>query len=168
MTLSNCNQNLSNKAKDTAKFASMQGTLIGKLLLEALGHDLGIRHEVKHLFLTKHTFAKYTELDEVYRKMLQFSIPGEERWDELFELLGQSSASLYSLASIAQQDLKGQMFIIFTKKVPTLQAVSIFLNYCNSQIDFVQELLKYILVSYDKIFCKYFYKYPSFRIRMVW
>ena len=57
--------------------------IIGKAFLEALEFDLAIKHEIKHIFINKQTFEKYIEVDEVYRKLINISIPSDERWDQL-------------------------------------------------------------------------------------
>ena len=74
-------------AKDNSKIAGIQGNIIGKAFLETLQFDLNIQHEIKHIFITKPTFSKYTEVDEIYRKLLKMSIPSKKRWDKLCELL---------------------------------------------------------------------------------
>jgi hypothetical protein len=81
------NQKLRTMAKDNSKFAGIQGSITGKGFLSTLQIDLNIRHEIKHIFITKTTFSKYTEMDEIYRKLLKISIPSKKRWDKLCELL---------------------------------------------------------------------------------
>lgn len=49
--------------------------------------DLIIKHEIKYIFINKTTFEKYMEVDEVYRKLLNLSIPGDERWDQLCDTI---------------------------------------------------------------------------------
>jgi hypothetical protein len=66
MTLSDYKKNISMVVKDNSKFSGIQGTIIGKSFLETLQLDLNIQHEIKYIFFTKTTFAKYTEMDEVY------------------------------------------------------------------------------------------------------
>ena len=55
--------------------------------MEGLQYDLFIQHEIHHLFLNKPTFQTYTEVDERFRNMVNFSIPSEEKWDKLLELI---------------------------------------------------------------------------------
>ena len=57
-----------------------------KDFLEALSHDIFIQHEVNHIFVVKPTFAKYTNVDEIYRKVIKLIILDEDRWDKLSEL----------------------------------------------------------------------------------
>jgi hypothetical protein len=71
ITLSDYKQKMSAVAKDSSKFAGIQGSITGKYFLETLQLDLSIQHEIKHIFITKPTFAKYTEMDEIYRKVTQ-------------------------------------------------------------------------------------------------
>jgi hypothetical protein len=62
-------------AKDGSKFKGIKGSIIGKEFLENLRLDLNIQQEIKYIFITKPTFAKYTEVDEVYQRLLKFNIP---------------------------------------------------------------------------------------------
>jgi hypothetical protein len=86
MTLSDYKQNISTMDKDSSKFLGIQGIIIGKAFLETLQPDLNIQHEVKYIFLTKSTFSKYTEMDEVYCQLLKVTILGTQRWDEMCNL----------------------------------------------------------------------------------
>jgi hypothetical protein len=74
-------------AKGNSKFVGIQGSITGKYFPETLQLDLNIQHEIKHIFITKPTFAKYTEIDEIYRKLLKISIPVKKRWEYLCTLL---------------------------------------------------------------------------------
>ena len=60
--------------------------MTGKAFLEALSHEIFIQHEVNHIFVVKPTFAKYTKVDEIYRKVIKLTTPDEDRWDKLSEL----------------------------------------------------------------------------------
>lgn len=55
--------------------------------MEALEFDLHIRDEIKHLFLVKPTFQKYTEVDETYREFVKMAISDEDKWDQLCQIL---------------------------------------------------------------------------------
>ena len=87
MTLSHYKQNIATMAKDSSKFSGIQGSIMGKVFLETLQPDLNIQHEIKYIFLTKPTFAKYIEMDEIYHWLLKVTIAGTQRWDELCELI---------------------------------------------------------------------------------
>jgi hypothetical protein len=76
MTLSDYKKNIYTIAKDSSKLSGIQGSITSKAFLEALKPDLNIQHEVKYIFLTKPTFAKYTEMDKVYCRLLKVTIPG--------------------------------------------------------------------------------------------
>jgi hypothetical protein len=52
-------------------------------MLKTLQLDLSIQHEIKNIFITKPTFPKYTEMDEIYRTLLKVSIPDKKRWEYL-------------------------------------------------------------------------------------
>jgi hypothetical protein len=73
--------------KDGSKFASIQGSITDKDFLETLQLDLSIQHEINHIFIKKQTFSKYTEMEEIYRKLLKVSIPSQKRWEDLCSLL---------------------------------------------------------------------------------
>jgi hypothetical protein len=66
ITLSYYKQKILTVAKDGSKFARIQGSITHKDFLETLQLDPSIQHEIKYIFITKPTFAKYTEMDEVY------------------------------------------------------------------------------------------------------
>ena len=55
--------------------------------MDTLQLDISIHHEIKHIFVIKPTFAKYTDMDEVYRRLLKVTVPGHIRWEELCDLL---------------------------------------------------------------------------------
>jgi hypothetical protein len=87
MTLPDYKKRLAEVSKDNSKFAGIQGTITGRSFMDALQLDIGIQHEIKHIFVTKPTFAKYTDMDEVYRRLLKVTVPGHIRWEELCDLL---------------------------------------------------------------------------------
>jgi hypothetical protein len=60
ITLPDYNHKLKIVAKDNSKFAGIQGSITGKDFLETLEFDLSIQREIKHIFITKPTFSKYT------------------------------------------------------------------------------------------------------------
>jgi hypothetical protein len=87
MTLSDYKQKITTVTKESSKFSGIQGNIIGKAFLETLQPDLNIQHKIKYIFLTKPTFAKYTDMDEIYRQLLKVTIPNTQIWDELCELI---------------------------------------------------------------------------------
>jgi hypothetical protein len=74
-------------SKDNSKFAGIQGSITGKSFMDALQLDISIQHEIKHIFVIKPTFSKYTDMDEVYQRLLKVTVPGHIRWEELCDLL---------------------------------------------------------------------------------
>jgi hypothetical protein len=87
MTLPNYKKRSADVFKDSSKFAGIQGSITGKAFLDALQWDISIQHEIQYIFLTKHTFAKYTKMDEVYRRLLKINVPSHLRWEELCDLI---------------------------------------------------------------------------------
>lgn len=87
ITLSDYKQKILAVANDGSKFAGIQGSIIGKAFLETLQLDMSIQHEIKYIFITKPTFAKYTKIDKTYRRLLKVSNPSQKRWEDLCALL---------------------------------------------------------------------------------
>jgi hypothetical protein len=87
MTLPDYKKRLDDVAKDNSKFAGIQGSIIGKAFLDDLQWDINIQHEIRYIFLTKPTFVKYTEMDEVYRRLLKVNVLNHLRWEELCDLI---------------------------------------------------------------------------------
>jgi hypothetical protein len=87
MTLPDYKRRLADVAKDNSKFAGIQGNITGKSFLDALQWDISIQHEIRYIFVTKPTFAKYTEMDKVYRRLLKVNVPSHLRWEELCDLI---------------------------------------------------------------------------------
>ena len=59
----------------------------GKVLYDGHENVFYIEHEVKNLFTSRPNFAKYTEDDEIYTKMIRVKLPGSEWWKKLTDLL---------------------------------------------------------------------------------
>jgi hypothetical protein len=87
VTLSDYKHKIATVAKDSSKFSRIQGNITGKAFLKTLQLDLNIQHEIKYNYITRPTFAKYTEMDEIYRRLLKVTIPSQERWEELCTLI---------------------------------------------------------------------------------
>jgi hypothetical protein len=52
-------------AKEQASSSGIKALPTGKVLYDTFENLFFLEHEVKHLFLTKPNFAKYTEADEI-------------------------------------------------------------------------------------------------------
>jgi hypothetical protein len=87
ITLLDYKQKILTVAKDGSKFTCIKGSITGKEFLETLILDLSIQQEIKYIFITKPNFTKYTETDEVYRRLLKVNIPSQQRWDDLCDLI---------------------------------------------------------------------------------
>jgi len=79
MTLLDYKKNMATMAKDSSKFSRIQGSITGKAFLETLQPNISIQHEIKYIFTIKPTFSKYTEVDEIYRRLLKVNIPSQLR-----------------------------------------------------------------------------------------
>lgn len=87
MTLPDYKQRLDTVAKDSSKFSGIQSSITSKAFLETLQPDINIQHEIRYIFIVKPTFSKYTEMDEIYRRLLKVIIPSHLQWEELCDLI---------------------------------------------------------------------------------
>jgi len=78
---------LINVDNHAAWVANIKGLATPALIVKALRDSFFILDEIKHIFLVKPTFTKYTEMDEIYRRVTKISIPDKKRWEELIDLL---------------------------------------------------------------------------------
>ena len=62
------------------KKAYWQGVPPGKVLHKSVENLFYLQHEIKHLFVVKPTFVRYTEVDENFRKITKIKLPNEEFW----------------------------------------------------------------------------------------
>jgi len=74
-------------AKEQASSSSIKALPTGKVLYDTFENLFFLKHEVKHLFLTKPNFAKYTKADEIYRRMVSVKLPDAEWWEKIIDLL---------------------------------------------------------------------------------
>jgi len=61
-------------AKEQAITLGIKALPTEKVLHDTLENLFFLEHEVKHLFVTKPHFSKYTEVDEIYRRMLKVKL----------------------------------------------------------------------------------------------
>jgi hypothetical protein len=87
MTLYDYKKKLATMAKDSSKFLGIQGSITGRAFLESFQSDISIQHEIQYIFIVNPTFSKYTEMDEVYRRVLKVDVPSNLRWEELCNLI---------------------------------------------------------------------------------
>ena len=78
---------LNKMARSQASTSGMKSLPTGNVLYDGLENLFYIEHEVKHLFTSKPNFSKYTEADEVYRKMIRMKLLDSEWWTNLIDLL---------------------------------------------------------------------------------
>jgi len=69
-------------AKEQASSSSIKALPTGKVLYDTFENLFFLEHEVKHLFLTKPNFSKYTKADETYRRMVNLKLPDVEWWEK--------------------------------------------------------------------------------------
>ena len=64
-----------------------QGIPTKKVLYKNFENLFYLQHEVKHIFFNKPTFSKYTEADEIFRRMMKIKFPETEFWEKMNDLL---------------------------------------------------------------------------------
>jgi len=80
-------EKLHKQAKSQASSSTLKALPTGKVLYDGLENLFYIEHEVKHLFTVQPNFEKYTEADEVYKKLIRMKIPNEEWWTSMTNIL---------------------------------------------------------------------------------
>lgn len=74
-------------AKYQAISSSKKAFPRGKVLYNTFENLFFLEHEIKRLFLTKPNISKYTEADEVYRRMRNVKLLDIEWWETMTSLL---------------------------------------------------------------------------------
>ena len=74
-------------AKEQVNKPTGQGIPIGKVLLKSFEVLFYLQYEIKHLFVIKPTFSRYTEAYDNFRKLKNIQIPKNEDWKALIDLL---------------------------------------------------------------------------------
>ena len=74
-------------AKEQVNKQLPQGSPTGKVVLQYIEDLFFLQNEIKHLFVIKPNFSKYTEADENYRKLKSMKIPNAEKWQNFTDLL---------------------------------------------------------------------------------
>lgn len=85
MTQEDYIEKLSKQSRSQASPSGVKELPTGKVLYDGLENLFYIEHEVKHFFTSKPNFAKYTEVDEVYK--IRIKLPDSEWWTSLTDLL---------------------------------------------------------------------------------
>ena len=81
------NKKIRDFSKEQVNKADWQGVPTGKVLHKRIEDLFYLQHEIKHLFVVKPTFVRYTEVDQNYRKLTKIKLPDEEIWQKLTDLL---------------------------------------------------------------------------------
>lgn len=58
-----------------------------KFLYNTFENLFFLQHEIKHLFITKLNFSKYTKANEIYRRLMNVKLPEVEWWESITNLL---------------------------------------------------------------------------------
>ena len=65
-------------SKDQANLPTSQGIPTWKVLYKKFENIFYLQHEVKHIFVNKPTFSKYTESDEIFISTMKIKFLEEE------------------------------------------------------------------------------------------
>ena len=87
MTQKYYNKKIREIAKDRVNTSSMKAFPTWKVLYQRFENLFYHQNEVKHLFINKPTFSKYTEADEIYRRMLKIQLSNAKALEKLTDLL---------------------------------------------------------------------------------
>ena len=74
-------------AKDQANLPTSQGIPIGKVLYKNFENFFYLQHEVKHIFINNPIFSKYTEANEIFRRMVKIKLQEAEFREKMIDLL---------------------------------------------------------------------------------
>lgn len=96
------NRKIIEVARDQANNFSMKGMPIGKVLYQTFENLFYLQHEVKHPFVNKPTFAKYTEADEVYRRMVNIKLLDIETLEKINDLLSNCKVKVNTVSKIKE------------------------------------------------------------------
>jgi len=80
-------ERLNKQARSQANSSTVKGLPTRKVLYDGLENLFYIEHEVKYLFTNRPNLVKYTEANEVYRKMIRMKIPNNEWWTSMIDIL---------------------------------------------------------------------------------
>ena len=78
------NKKIRDFAKDQVNKADWQGVPTSKVLCKSIENLFYLQHDIKHLFVVKPTFVRYTEANENFRKLTKIKLLEE---DELIVVL---------------------------------------------------------------------------------
>ena len=81
------NRRIKELTRDQVNTSSMKGIPTRKVLYQTFENMFYLQHEVKHLFMNRLTFAKYTEANEIYKKMVNIKLPDAYIWENLNDWL---------------------------------------------------------------------------------
>ena len=74
-------------AKEQVNKPLPQGSPTGKVILQYIEDLFFLQNEIKHLFIFKPNFSKYTDADEKFKKLKNVKIPNAEQWQAFKDLM---------------------------------------------------------------------------------
>ena len=75
-----------NRASSSASASAPKALPTGRVLYNSLENLFYVEHEIKHLFPVQPNFFKYTEADEIFKKLQRTRKPKEKWWIDMIEI----------------------------------------------------------------------------------
>lgn len=72
---------LTEMGTNAALVSNIRGATTPRVVLNVLRDSFFILDEIRHIFLVRTTFTKYTKMDEVYRRITKLSITDKKHWE---------------------------------------------------------------------------------------
>lgn len=80
-------QYANNQASSSSSTSSPKALPTGRVLYDSLENLFYVEHEFKHLFPLQPNFVKYTEAEEIFRKLQRTRIPRDDWWTDMIDIL---------------------------------------------------------------------------------
>lgn len=81
------NKYASNQSSASSSASGVKALPSGQVLYDNLENLFYIEHEVKHLFAIQPNFYRYTDTDEILRKLQRHKLPEQKWWQDMLEIL---------------------------------------------------------------------------------
>ena len=85
MTQLDYDNRLRQLANEQASTSAIKALPTSIVLCNTFENLFFLQHEIKHLFITKPNFAKYTEADEIYRQIMNVKLPDDKWWENTID-----------------------------------------------------------------------------------
>jgi len=80
-------QYANNQASSSTSSSTPKALPTGRVLYDSMEKLFYVEHELKHLFPIQPNFLKYTEANEILRKLQRTKIPRDDWWRDMTDIL---------------------------------------------------------------------------------